>query len=437
MQFPALTKEQTNPELAGFANGQDIITKLLAQRLSMLDAQKQQKLMPFVEPNAKADLQTKELSNQWNPQIWQSEIGLRGAESNKIKYLLDHPGFMGGDETKTLEALKQMGLLNNNYQQNMPGNQQQNNFSQQSRAQQGQQLAQASQISEAVQNQQKAMNIPQSQLNTGQGSPSGQGFNVNSLVQALIQKPMTDLQYKNTLTQVMQQNLASKAYTSMPSIEKEYSISQARAFGYTGEQASKLFNEGYDLAALAKLKGYDADNPSSWPMARGAPTTAIQTRIQRANSTLAALEAIDPEISAAYATYSPRFANISPGLIKDMLTGENPDKQAEILAAYALYPELQALRINAQGGNVGEGAIAHMADASFARLNTLQLSPNSTVYQKVQKRIMNYMKKMNRAENSAIYAQRNQSYEDDDKANSNIDLSNVSDAELQRIAGGR
>jgi hypothetical protein len=304
-------------------------------------------------------------------------------------------------------------------------------------AQRQQMVAQARQIAAAVQRQQQAMNIPQSQANTGQGSPDGQGFNVNSMVQALIQKPMTDLQYKRTLTQVMQQNLAGKAYTSMPTVEKEYAISQARAFGYTGEQASRMLNQGYDLGSMAKAKGYDANNPSSWPAARGAPTTAIQTRIQRANSTVAALNAVEPIVSSAYAHYSPRFRNVSPALIKDMLSGENPDAQADALAAYALYPEIAALRINAMGGNVGEGAIQHIADAAYARLNTLGISPNSLVYQKVQKRVGKLINMMNRAENAAIYGQANRSYEQDDEANArNNDLSAMTDAQLKKIAGG-
>jgi len=486
IQFPDFQRisfDEANPLLVGAERGQkfmqsaiqfpqDMQAKMLANQIAQAQAK-------YAEPMAKEGLTAAQQQNQWNPKIWGSEIGLRGAqatnlgaETRKTNYLLSHPGFMGGEETKLLEALHQMGLLNNQYQQPQQQQQPQQPMQQQPQApmgqggytpmpqqaplgqggftpipgnpqaeqmqQRAQTVAQAGQIAQAVQRQQQAMNIPQSQANTGQGSPTGQGFDVNSLVQALIQKPMTDLQYKRTLTQVMQQNLAGKAFTSMPTVEKEYAISQARAFGYTGEQASRMFNQGYDLSTMAKAKGYDADNPSSWPAARGAPTTAIQTRIQRANSTIAALNAVEPSITASYAKYSPRFANVSPALIKDMLSGENPDNQADALAAYALYPEIAALRINAMGGNVGEGAIQHIADAAFQRLNTLGISPNSYVYQKVQKKVGQLIRQMNKAENSAIYGQQNQSFDDDDKANaaSGQDFSHMSDAELQRIAGG-
>jgi len=485
IQFPdfgRISFDEANPWLVGMERGQkftqsnmkfpqELQAQVLANQIAQVQAQ-------YAKPMAEQDLIKSRQANQYNPRIWESEIGLRGAqaglagsEKNKIDYLLKHPGFMGGDETKSIEALKQMGLLNNQYQQvqqpqqpqqqqpqpQMPQPQMGNNMPQQQPQRQGgmggftpipgnpqaeqmqqraQTVAQASQIAQAVQRQQQAMNIPASQLNTGQGAPTGQGFDVNSMVQALIQKPMTDLQYKRTMTQVMQQNLAGKAYTSMPSVEKEYALSQARAFGYTGEEASRMLNQGYDLRSMAQAKGYDPANASSWPMAKGAPTTAIQTRIQRANSTLAALNAVEPIVSAAYAQYSPRFQNVSPSLIKDMISGENPDAQADALAAYALYPEISALRINAMGGNVGEGAIQHIADAAFARLNTLGISPNSYVYQKVQKKVGMLINKMNRAENAAVFGQVNQSYEQDDRANAgNSDLATMSDAELRKIAG--
>lgn len=505
IQFPdfgRISYDEANPLFHGIEQGQkltqgfmmfpqDMQAKILANQIAQVQAK-------YAEPMAQGNLTKLNQENQYNPRIWESEIGLRGAqatnlgaETRKTNYMLEHPGFMGGDETKSLEALRQMGLVGANYQQQnqsqqqqqqppmpqqqqqgqpggfsmpnpmqpqgqgqpagqpqmggftpMPGNQQAQQMAQQQQVQQQQQQAHAAQLSnaitQAVQRQQQAMSIPQSQLQGGGGTPSGQGFDVNSLVQALIQKPMTDLQYKQTLTKVLQQNLAGKAYNSMPMVEKEYSLSQARGFGYTGEEASKLLNQGYDLRSMAQAKGYNPEDPTSWPTARGAPTTAIQTRIQRANSTLAALNAVDPEISAAYAKYSPRFANVSPALIKDMLSGENPDAQADALASYALYPEISALRINAMGGNVGEGAIQHIADAAFARINTLGISPNSFVYQKVQKRVMSLISKMNHAENAAVYGQRNQSFEDDDRnaaGGGNSDLSHLSDEELQRIAG--
>ena len=439
IQFPdfgRISFDAANPVLTGIGKGQDIFSKILAQQIARVQAQ-------YAEPMAKEGLLKEQQYNKMYIPNIQSEIGLRGAqagklgketqwydreassrinaqgaqaahataEADKIKYMLQHPGFMGGDETKQIEALKQMGLLNEKYQSTNQGN---------PAASEGVNT-ETNPISQAIGNEKQSYRTP--------------GFDIDSMVKALIEAPMTNLQYKRTLNQVMQQNLQGKAYNSMPSAEKAYAIAQARGFGYTGEQASKMFNQGWDLSSMAKEKGYDPEDTSKWPAAKGAPTAAIQTRIQRANSTLAALNAVEEDISQAYSEYAPRFRNVSPFLIKDMISGENPDKQADILAAYALYPEISALRINAMGGNVGEGAIQHIADAAFSRLNTLGISPNSFVYQKIQKRIGQLINRMNKAENSSIYGQRNQSYADDDSRQSYNDITKMSDEELAKIAG--
>lgn len=468
IQFPdfqRLSFDEANPFLVGAERGQkftqnllqfpqDLRAKMLANQIAAVQAK-------YAEPLTQADLEKAKLYNQYYGKDIESQIGLRGAqagnlgaETRKIDYILNHPGFMGGDETKTIEALRQMGLLGSNYQattQSTPQSSYQNpqmmggGFTPIPGNQAAERYAQAQDIANAVVRQQQNMgmtpiqNAPSSNLNIpnfpSYASPSS-GYDINGLVQALVNKPMADLKYKQALTQVMQQNVAGKAYTSMPAVEKEYSLAQARGFGYTGEQASKLLNQGYNLSQLAEAKGYDPNDTSSWPIARSAPTTAIQTRIQRANSTLAALDVVQPDISASYSKYSPRFANVSPNLIKDMLSGEKEDDQADALAAYALYPELAALRINAMGGNVGEGAIQHISDAAFSRINTLGLSPSSNVYKKVQERVQKMIRKMNRAENNAIYKQSNEKFDEEDKR-SNSDLSNMSDEELMKIAGGQ
>jgi hypothetical protein len=474
IQFPDFQRisfDEANPMLVGAERGQkftqsamqfpqDLKAKMLANEIAQVQAK-------YAEPMAQGNLTSLNQANQWNPKIWGSEINLRGAqagqagaETNKINYMLKNPGLLGGDITKSLEALRLMHLVNDQYQSNQPPAQSQTAPVQMPQAPQPQQAPMPSALQNAI-GQQQFPNTPtqppqnfmggnnpatapiapnplSSALQQGQ-PPRQNGFDINGMVQALINKPATDNNYKQVLTATMQQNLQSKPYQQMPSVEKEFAISQARAFGYTGDEANRYLSKGATLKDMAAAKGLDPNDPSSWPMAKGAPTTAIQTRIQRGNSTLAALNAVEPEIAASYNQYAPRFKNVSPKLIADMVSGENPDQQADALAAYALYPELSALRINAMGGNVGEGAIQHMADAAFQRLNTLGISPNSEVYQKVQKRVSQLINKMNHAENKSIFGQQQQSYEDDDRAanaGANSDLASMSDADLARIAAG-
>lgn len=406
--FQRISFDEANPSLVGAERGQkfmtnamnlplDIQQKLLANQLAQVQSQyapqtAQAKLQQLNLRNRGLDL-TNQKSEQLLPlqrEIAEAQMHYQQAQANKMNYLANHPGFMGGPEAKNLEGLRQMGLLDSNYRPINVGNSQQQP---------------SVQIPYKFQNDQ-SMSTQEQQAQ----SPLG------GLVESILKKPQTDLQYKEALIKSINQNLSDKAYRLMPAAEKSYSIAQARGFGYTGEEASKLFSQGKDLSWMASQKGYDPQNTSDWPVARSAPTSATQTRIQRANSTLAGLDSVQEDITDAYSKYAARFKGVSPSLIKDMVFGMNKDDQAKAFAAYALHPEYMALRINAQGGNVGEGAIDRMSQSAYSTLNTLGLSPDSEVYKKSQQIMNDWIRRMNKAENKAIYGQ--MSFGEDEKKSS-------------------
>lgn len=86
--FQMLTPDQTNPFQSG-------LTKALAQHLSMQNVRKNRKMMPFIAPQAQANLQGKQLSNQktdlanklaqmqlpYGVENLLSQIGLRNSQS--------------------------------------------------------------------------------------------------------------------------------------------------------------------------------------------------------------------------------------------------------------------------------------------------------------------------------------------------------------------
>lgn len=116
IQFPDFQRisfDEANPWLVGMERGQklaqsnmqfpqDMQAKILANQIQQVQAK-------YSEPNAKADLTTKQQHNQWDPKIWGSEIGLRGSQSGlaqsesnmnnlKLKYLKEYlGGGMGGE----------------------------------------------------------------------------------------------------------------------------------------------------------------------------------------------------------------------------------------------------------------------------------------------------------------------------------------------------
>lgn len=90
IQFPdyqRISFDEANPFLTGVGRGQslaqsfmqfpqDLQNKILANQISKVQAQ-------YAEPMAKEGLTKAQQANLWNPKLWQSEIGLRGAQSGE------------------------------------------------------------------------------------------------------------------------------------------------------------------------------------------------------------------------------------------------------------------------------------------------------------------------------------------------------------------
>jgi hypothetical protein len=91
LQFPDFQRisfDEANPWLVGAERGQklaqssmmfpqDMQSKILANQIAQVQAK-------YAEPMAKESLTAAQLQNMWNPKIWGSEIGLRGAQAGKL-----------------------------------------------------------------------------------------------------------------------------------------------------------------------------------------------------------------------------------------------------------------------------------------------------------------------------------------------------------------
>lgn len=92
IQFPDFQRisfDEANPWLVGAERGQkfaqssmqfpqDLMAKMLANQIAQVQAK-------YAEPITQQYLTKSIQANQWNPKIWQSEIGLRGAEAGKME----------------------------------------------------------------------------------------------------------------------------------------------------------------------------------------------------------------------------------------------------------------------------------------------------------------------------------------------------------------
>lgn len=234
------------------------------------------------------------------------------------------------------------------------------------------------------------------------------------------QLAQAEINYKNSRIN----SLAGRSFSSMPAAEKNLALGQARALGYSNTEASNLLNQGKTLEDLAEAKGFGRD-AKEWPSPQHAPTGATLNRYQRSTSALAGVDAVEPFITKAMSPYASRYGNnISPALIKDILLNKNVEKASDALAAYALSPEVAALRVNALGGNVGIEAIRHIEDVSQSILNTLGLKPGSEIYEKTQKKITREIRKMQKAESNAIFGKK-------EKESSNVLTYNINTGEFE------
>ncbi len=110
-KFDRISFDDANPALVGAERGQ----KLMQQFMSYpLELQKQIVAARYAEPMAKQGLTKAIQENQWNPQIWQSEIGLRGAQSglansetSKNQFLVKNPQYISAPGMLIQQAMEQ------------------------------------------------------------------------------------------------------------------------------------------------------------------------------------------------------------------------------------------------------------------------------------------------------------------------------------------
>jgi hypothetical protein len=473
IQFPDFQRisfDEANPWLVGAERGQkymqsaiqfpqDIQAKILANQIAQVQAQ-------YAQPMAEQGLLQSKQKTEWDPKIWGSEIGLRGAqtgltnqqakyygqniqsemdarnaETNKINYLLQNPGFMGGDETKSVEALRQMGLLDKNYQPinqpqqeagmggftPIPGNQQAMQMA-------AQQQQRAQQISQAVTQQQNSLG------NSQLGQQSNNNFDVRGLVNSLLQKPQIDLNYKKAATESMNQNIKSKSFLGMPVAERGYFESQGRGFGLPAGAATKLGMQNYDLGDIAQMQGYDRNKPETWPLPKSAPTTATLTRLQQSNVATAGIQSLEPFITKNISPYVKQWNGISIDQLKDIVGGGNKEKLGKALAAGALSMDLNLLRGRQAGAPIGIEQLREAMDASQSRLNTPEILRDPEVFKIAQKYIRQELEKLNIAENRAAYNLHSNNMESTDRMQDMQDsldeFGHMSDEEIRKYLKG-
>jgi|ERR1700761_80762 len=213
----------------------------------------------------------------------------------------------------------------------------------------------------------------------------------------------SDIESKKVLTNIRLLNASGKSFTSLPVEEKALLLSQARAMGYSSEQASDLFLKNFKLPDLAELKGFDKNDPSSWPSAQYAPTKKIVSQLQQSNIARAAVDAVEPKINEWMAPYASTIKGYSPKAVLEGITGGNKDSQAKAAAAGFLMFDDQMQRLKSGGVNPGVKTLEHALMSSMGNYKTLPILRDPIVFKKTQEYIREGLNDINKAENEAIF----------------------------------
>lgn len=115
--FRRISFDEANPMLVGLERGQKLgqgFAKFPLEMQQMILANKiKEAEAKYAEPMAASGLKTAQQHNEFDPRIWQSEIGLRGAqaglagsEANKNRFLVNNPQYMSPEGMLISQAME-------------------------------------------------------------------------------------------------------------------------------------------------------------------------------------------------------------------------------------------------------------------------------------------------------------------------------------------
>jgi len=305
------------------------------------------------------------LSNQqlqWNPRIWQSEIGLRGAqgklagsEADKINYLLNHPGLMGDETSKQIQSLIDFGLIdkNNLGQALNQGNNNQLN-------QQPSNITNPAQPSGINQPQNPMSQLPATNQGIFQtASPFNTG---NKLLDTILNKPYANAAYQNQMTKAFN-------WVHLPVETKNQLVAQGYGMGIEPLKMMDYINRGMSLSQIAQEEGLDPENlpPPIYP-----PTSTTKTRVQQVQQVEHELDYLNSTVTPVIKRYADTFMGVSPERLKDMFSSD-PEAQkrfGEYIGALSLQTGISNGRVLQEGGKPGLEVMRMVRDSALKGIDT-------------------------------------------------------------------
>lgn len=194
------------------------------------------------------------------------------------------------------------------------------------------------------------------------------------------------MEHEQTIINRSKDVVAGNSFDKLPTNDKKQSVALMKGMGVD------------PVAAVSYLR-QKGNSPSTYAQENGIDVTKVEPdyaageqnikMAQQANAYMEEIDTLDKHINDGLGKYQNKIMGYSLEQIADAAEGSNPDQQARALAARALLPELNSLRLKIAGGNIGIEALRELEHKSLGKLNVLESLVDSETYTKAQ----NYMTK--------------------------------------------
>lgn len=238
------------------------------------------------------------------------------------------------------------------------------------------------------------------QPSQGMGSAGIAPQKKNDMLSLLRDSITGDIKRKNAYGELANKKVENYGYGQLTADQKRAWVAQAAGMGIGANEARGFFNNGGSIEDLAESKGF---NPDDIPEPIYNPTQTDLSRAHFRQQAMAELNLLDKHITEAGAPYSRRFDGYSPKQIMEALSGENIEGQAQYLAARALMPEMAALRLKIQNGQVGIEGIREVLHSSMGNINAFQGLVSPEVYALTQQYIDTWINEAAEKANSIAF----------------------------------
>jgi ribosomal protein L23 len=201
------------------------------------------------------------------------------------------------------------------------------------------------------------------------------------------------MEHEDTIINRSKDVVAGNSFDKLPTNDKKQSVALMKGMGVDPVEAvSYLRQKGNSPSTYAQEKGIDINGVQ--------PDYALGEQnvkdAQRASAYMDEIDTLDKHINEGLGKYQNKIMGYSLEQIADAAEGKNPDQQGRALAARALLPELNALRLKIAGGNIGIEALRELEHKSLGQLNILESLVDTPTYNAAQKYMREWIEEAGR-----------------------------------------